>query len=170
MHQHPPLPALTAALLTHLDHEEALLRDAHTNVTGLHAALCRGDLAGGRAICAGQPALAAALRAAAEARATASAQLARELGLSGNGITLAALAARLPEELAAGLLAARTRLTALAADLSIIQARNANLLVHLRSFFRGVLSGLTAADAPPRYGPSGRRLEFFTGSAVQGRG
>jgi hypothetical protein len=157
-------------LLQHLDREEALLRSALANVTELHAALCRGDLSAAQAICAGQQPLAVNLRATAEERAAEAARLARELGLPGEGVTLAALAAQLPEHLAAGLLGARARFTALAADLSAVQARNANLLAHLRSFFRGVLSGVTAPEAPPRYGPSGSRLEPVTGVAVQGRG
>ncbi|QJW97996.1 hypothetical protein FTUN_5576 [Frigoriglobus tundricola] len=127
-------------------------------MTGLNAALLRGDLASGRAICAGQPALADALHTAADARGAAAAALARELGLAAAGVTLAALAERLAPDLQAEILAARTRLTALTSDLTAIQARNANLTAHLRSFFRGVLSELTAADAPPRYGPTGRRI------------
>jgi hypothetical protein len=157
-------------LLQHLDREEALLRSALLNVTNLHAALCRGDIPAAQAICTGQPALAVALRTAAEERAASAAALATELGLPADGITLTALAAKLPEDEAAGLLTARLHLTALATELGAVQARNANLLAHLRSFFRGVLSGVTAVESPPRYGPSGSRLEPLTGLAVQGRG
>jgi hypothetical protein len=170
MHPHHTLHSLTAALARHLAREEELLREALANVTALHAALCRGDLAAGRAVCDGQPALAAGLRGAAEAREAAAARLARDLGLHERGPTLAALAERLPADLAADLWAARTRLTAVAGQLSGIQARNANLVVHLRSFFRGVLSGPTAGDGPPRYGPTGSRLEPGSGVAVYRRG
>ena len=150
--------SLTAALLRHLESEEALLRTALSNVTGLNDALMRGDLTSGRTICTGQPALADALHDAAEARGAAAAALALELGLAPAGVTLAALAEQLPPDLQAEILAARTRLTALTSELTAIQARNANLTAHLRSFFRGVLSEVTAADAPPRYGPTGRRI------------
>jgi hypothetical protein len=83
--------------------------------------------------------------------------------------TLTALVAKLPET-AADLRAARDRLRALAADLAASQDRNANLIVHLRSYFRGVLSGLAAPDAPARYGPSGGRLEPATAIAIQAHG
>jgi hypothetical protein len=159
MNPHHSARPLVTTFLQALGREEQLLRDAHANVTELHAALCRGDLSGARATCSGQQQLATALHDAAAARAVTATNLARELGLPGEGLTLSALAAKLPAELAADVLAARTRLSALTSELVAIQARNANLISHLRSFFRGVLSGLPAADAPPRYGPTGRRLE-----------
>lgn len=166
MHPHSPL---ADTLLRHLGREEALLRTALAGVTAVAEALRRGDLVAAFDASA-QQALATELRDAANERSAAAIALAREVGLSGESLTLAALAASLPEQHAAELLAARERLTTLTAEMAAIQARNANLITHLRSFFRGVLSELTAPDAPLRYGPSGSRLEPATGAAVQARG
>lgn len=156
-------------LLRRLEREEALLRAALAGVTAVSEALRQGDLANAFDASA-QQALATELHAAANERAAAATALGRELGLSGEAVTLANLAAKLPEQHASELLAARERLTALTAEIAAIQARNANLITHLRSFFRGVFSELTAPDAPLRYGPSGSRLEPVTGAAVQARG
>ncbi len=172
---HPPSP-LADTLIRHLGREEALLRTALANVTAIHAALRCGDLATALGI--STQALAAELREAADDRSAAATALAREVArLSESGsaclaldsesratgevktVTLTALAANLPEPHAAELLATRVRLAAVTAELAEVQARNANLITHLRSYFRGVLSELTAPEAPLRYGPSGSRLE-----------
>ena len=165
----PPYCPSVDTLLRHLEREEALLRAALAGVTAVSEALRRGDLASAFDASA-QQALATDLREAAAERAAAAMALGREFGLSGEAVTLANLAAKLSEHYATELLAARERLTALTAEIAAIQARNANLITHLRSFFRGVLSELTAPDAPLRYGPSGSRLEPATGAAVQARG
>lgn len=166
MHPHP---SLADTLLRQLGREESLLRTALAGLTDVYEALRRGDLAGAFSASA-QPVFASELREAADARADAAFALAREIGLSGEGLTLSALAARLPDPAAAELLAARDRLTPLAAEIAAVQARNANLITHLRSYFRGVLSDVMAPGAPLRYGPSGSRLEPATGAAVQTRG
>ena len=170
MHSHHPHQQLLAPFLRHLGSEEALLRDALAGATEVHAALRRGDLAGALAATARQAATGTALGDAAAVRTASATALARELGISADAPTLAALAAKLPDPLAVVVRAARDRLAAVAADLTAVQARNANLVGHLRSFFRGVLSELTAPGAPLRYGPSGGRLEPATGAAVQARG
>jgi hypothetical protein len=167
-------------LLRHLEREEALLRAALAGVTTVSAALRRGDLAAAFDASA-QQTLGAVLREAAAERTAAATALAREVGLSGEPLALAALAAKLPAPHAAELLAARDRLAAITAEIAAVQTRNANLIAHLRSYFRGVLSDLTAPDAPLRYGPSGGRLEPALGprqakhgggeqAAVQARG
>jgi hypothetical protein len=165
---HPPHP-LADTLLRHLGREESLLRATLTGVTAVCAALRRGDLAAAFDASA-QQALAPQLRETADDRTAAATALAREVGLVGEVLTLTALAAKLPAPHAAELLAARERLAALTAEVSAVQARNANLITSLRSYFRGVLSDLTAPDAPLRYGPSGSRLEPSTGVGVQARG
>jgi hypothetical protein len=139
-------------------------------VSELHTALLNGDLAGARAISERQGAHATALTAAAVDRAASANALAGVLGLPADGLTLATLAAKLPEPMAAQVLAARARLLVVTSELAEFQVRNANLLNHLRSFFRGVLSDLTGFDAPLRYGPSGSRLGPATGVAIQVRG
>jgi hypothetical protein len=131
----------------------------------VHAALRQGDLAAALALSTQQQAQADAFRATAQARATAATALASELGLSGEELTLSAIAARLPETLAADVRAVQSRLRTVTTELTAIQTRNANLLAHLRSFFRGVLSDLTIPDAPQRYGPSGSWVEAPTGTA-----
>lgn len=166
MHPHS---YLADTLLRHLGREEALLRSALAGVTAVAEALRKGDLATAFDASA-QQALAVELHAAADQRAAAAVALGREFGLTGEAVTLANLAAKLAAPQAAELIASRDRLTALTGEISAVQARNANLIAHLRSFFRGVLSDLTAPDAPLRYGPSGSRLEPLTGTAVQAHG
>jgi hypothetical protein len=165
MHSHHPHQPLTNTLLQHLASEETLLRNALVSVTEIHAALRRGDLAAALALSMAQQAQGAALRAAANERTNSATALARELGIAGEELRLSAIAAKLPDSLAIELQAVRERLTAVTAELNAIQIRNANLIGHLRSFFRGVLSDLTAPGAPQRYGPSGSRLEAITGTA-----
>jgi FlgN protein len=164
------LPNLTESFLRHLGFEETLLGEARANVTELYAALRRGDLNTALNLSMQQEALGAALRDAATARQASVEMIARELGWNADLFTLTALASQLPDSLAAEVTGARERLTALATELADAHARNANLLGHLRSYFRGVLSGLTAPDAPARYGPSGGRLESPTGVAIQAHG
>ena len=165
MHPHSPL---AASLLSSLAHEEALLRTALAGATEVSSALRKGDLPAALGATAQEP-LAARLREAADARTSAANALAAAVGLNAEPMTLSALAAKLDAPAAAELLAARDRLAALAAEIAAIQDRNANLIAHLRSFFRGVLSDLTAPDVPVRYGPSGSRVGV-AGSAVQASG
>ena len=159
---HQPLSTRTTALLRHLEREELLLRESLAKSNELFAALRRGDLPAPQQLSSQQEPLAAALRDAADARSTSAADLAREVGLSGEGVTLANLAAKLPESLAADVAAVRTRLAQVAAELADVQARNANLVGHLRSYLRGVLSGPSGTESPSRYGPSGARLDTAT--------
>ncbi|HEX4608856.1 MAG TPA: hypothetical protein VH092_11685, partial [Urbifossiella sp.] len=95
--------------------------------------------------------------------------LAAAVGLPAAGLTLAALAARAPGPAGDDLLAARARLAAATAELAGIQQRYANLAFHLRSYFRGVMSALTAAGGPSRYGPTGAVLGP-AGGTLQTRG
>lgn len=159
------LHPLTTELLVHLAREDALLRDALACGNEVFAALRRGDLPGAQAAGARYEAAGVSLHDAAPARTAAAAALAKELGLSAQGATLAKLADALPESLAADLRAARARLTAAATELTAVQARNANLLAQLRSYFRGVFADL-GTETPSRYGPTGVRIEV---GAVQGR-
>jgi hypothetical protein len=136
----------------------------------LSAALCRGDLVAITELTLLQKSMAVSLQDAAEARSASATELARELGLPAQDVTLGALAAKLPEPLAGELRAARDRLTALTTELADVQRRNANLIGHLRSYVRGVLATLTAAEAPARYGPSGSQVVPAAGAAIQARG
>lgn len=150
-----PLLTLADTFLQSLAHEESLLRDALANVTALHAALRCGEAAESLKLSTQQETLGFSLREAAAARTESARELACEVGLSSEDVTLSALAAKLPEAPAAEVHAARSRLAAIADEIAATHTQNANLVTHLRSFFRGVLSGLTAPDAPKRYGRSG---------------
>ncbi|VTT97925.1 hypothetical protein : : FlgN [Gemmataceae bacterium] len=166
----PEAPALSH-FLRHLSLEEQLLREAVAGLTEVHAALRRGDLAAVAAARARQEETAARLRAAGAGRAGLVRELAGALGRPPDEPhTLAALAASLPEPWAAELRAARERLTAAATDLDAVRGRNANLIGNLRSYFQSVLSALSGADAPVRYGSSGSRLKPGSGAAIQARG
>lgn len=167
---HPSVRTRTETLLARLRVEEGLLREALANAADVYAGLRGGDL---RRVAAGVPRQeqqADELRAAAAVRAAAAADLAAAVGLPADGLTLADLAARLDGPAAAELLAARDQLRQLSAELISYQQGNANLVGHLRQYFRGVLAGLTAGDGPVRYGPSGSRVDPGTGLAILARG
>lgn len=157
-----PLSPLADTLLDRLAAEEALLRAALANQQEVHTALRRGDPAEAQALAAEQPALAADMRRAAEARAAASAALARGVGLP-EPASLTALARHAPAEPAARLLAVRDVLRVLTAEIGDIQARNANLIAHLRSFLRGALTAAGAPEPSSRYGPTGSRVARVNG-------
>lgn len=166
MHPHSPL---AVSLLESLRREEELLRAALTTAADVQAALHRGDLPAALDSSTKQW-LAAELHAAGEARFASASALAHALGLNAESSTLASLAAKLDGPHAAELLAARDRLKVIAGELAGIQDRNANLVAHLRSFFRGVLSDLATPDAPVRYGPSGSKLGTLSGLSAKASG
>ncbi len=163
MNQHPTEP-----LLRCLRAEEELLTESLAFASEVYAALRRADLATASAVAARQQSLAAAMADAAAARTASAGALARSLGLREDGLTLSLIAAKLPAPFDADVLAARERLTALTAELGALQTRNANLLGHLRSFFRGVLSDLAPTDSPARYGPTGSRLNPLGATSTRG--
>jgi hypothetical protein len=167
---HSPHATLTETFLQHLSSEESLLLDALANVTAVHLALRQGDLPSAETFSTQQSDLGAALGEAAARRSTSARELAHELGLADKELTLSAIAAKLPEPQAAEVRAARERLVAVTNQLATIHTQNANLIGHLRSYFRSVLSGLAAPDAPQRYGRSGSRLESAAAGAIQTHG
>ena len=160
------LSTTTATFLQHLRVEEQFLADVLAKANDVYAALRRGDLAAATEITTQLNADAAGLRAASAQRAAVAEHLARALGLPTKDLKLSALVESLPDPLGAEVGAARDRLTAVTTDLTAVQTRNANLLGHLRSFFRDVLADLTADDTPARYGPSGNWLAPSAGSAL----
>lgn len=169
MRPHPPLEALIPSFLAQLFAEEELLQTARNVSAELFAVLRKGDLAAIEPALPRQDELSVALRAACENRESAAIQLACALDLPTQHLTLTRLAGRLGPPHAAALLAARKRLTALAAELAEFQRRNANLIHYLRSYFRGVLAALTkTAEVPVRYGASGVRLNPFGGASLRG--
>jgi hypothetical protein len=164
-----PTAPLSRQLLDRLADEEALLRAAVASAAELHTALRKGDRTHLAAVQAIQENLAARMNSAALARHRAATELAAGLHRpAGSPPKLASLAEALPEPEAADLLAARDRLATVAGELARWNGRNANLVAHLRSYFRGVLASLTAAGAD-RYGPAGT-LVGPAGGALQARG
>ena len=156
---------LAEQLLEQLAGEEELLRVARECVMGLYTSLRKGDVPAVHAALPRNEALAARLAAAAEQRQAAATRLAAALGLPGTA-SLQQLAAAAPDPFGPQLLAARTALRALTTQVDQFRAANANLIDRLRSFFHDVLSGLTAPDAPARYGPTGNRLTVHAVSAT----
>lgn len=152
------LSHLVPSFLQHLHQEETLLREALSSAHALYAALVAGELRSAQNSSLRQESLATALGEAASRRADAAAVVAHAVGLTGSAFTLTALAARLPEPLATEVTITRDRLAVLTAELTAAQTRNANLLHHLRSYLRGVLSEADT-DVPARYGPSGVRVD-----------
>ncbi len=134
---------------------------------GLYAALRKGDMPAVQAMLPANDALAVRMAAAAEQRQAAATRLAVAVGLAGESFTLASLADRTPEPFRSGLLATRSKLRDLTAQVDQFRAANANLIDRLRSYFRDVLSPASAADTPVRYGPSGSVIAAAApGSAV----
>ena len=86
------------------------------------------------------------------------------------GASLRDIGQRLPAEEAARLAAQRDRLQESAQIISQFQSANANLIAHLRSYFRGVLSTLAIEGTPVRYGPSGSRVIGALGAALHATG
>ncbi|QEL13795.1 flagellar protein FlgN [Limnoglobus roseus] len=157
----PNFQQLTERLLGHLRQEELLLRTSKECLLGVHDALRQGDLNALQVAQPHQEKLAADLRGASEQRATAATAISQSLGLSGGNVTLSELADRLSPTLARQLRDARESMRDALADVVELQRANANLVQTLRSYFSGVLSGLSSADAPAstRYGPTGGRLQ-----------
>lgn len=165
----PPSPPVET-FLQRLGAEEQFLNLALEKALEIYAALRRGDLKGVAALGAEQEQLAAALRAASAQRLEAAAELAPDLNSTSEPLTLSRLAETLPEPDGEAVRVARERLAALAEEFTRIQTRNANLLGHLRSFFRDVLADLTPDAEPLRYGPTGNWLAPAPGAPLPRRG
>jgi hypothetical protein len=156
---------LAEQLLAQLAGEEELLRQARECVMGLYASLRKGDAAAVQSALPRNEALAGRLASAAEQRQAAATALAGSLGMPANS-SLQQLADAVPDPFGPKLLAARTALRTLTTQVDQFRSANANLIDRLRSFFHDVLTGLTAADAPARYGPTGNRLTVHAVSAT----
>ncbi|HEY1188501.1 MAG TPA: flagellar export chaperone FlgN [Gemmata sp.] len=165
-----PPSARTETFLQHLGVEEQLLTQARDKALEVYAALRGGDLKGVTALGAQQEELAAALRAASAARLGVTNDLASDLNISPDRLTLLQLTEALPEPEREAVRAARARLSACAAEFTRIQTRNANLLGHLRSFIRDVLADITPDSTPQRYGPTGGWLSPAPGAPLLRRG
>lgn len=161
----PPTRPLAEQLLDQLAGEEELLRQARECVMGLYTVLRKGDMPAVQAALPRNEALTDQLAAQAEQRQATASRLAVALGLPAE-TSLQQLAAAVPDPFGPKLLAARTNLRTLASQVDQFRSVNANLIDRLRSFFHDVLSGLTAPDAPARYGPSGNRLTVQAVSAT----
>ncbi len=169
----PPTPELRSAaesLLEQLRLDEDLLTAMRTSVQSLHAALRRGDLPALSGFHAHQERLATEMQFRAKEREATSAILASMVGLPRAGASLRDIGERLPAKDAALLSAQRDRLHESAQIIAQFQCANANLIAHLRSYFRGVLSTLAIEGTPVRYGPSGSRVIGALGAAIHATG
>lgn len=160
---------LVQALLARLQAEEELLRTAKQVVMRLYATLRKGDLPAVEGLWPEHEKLAAELAARAAERETAAAALAAALQLPATA-TLSELAEPLSPPLAEAVRAARERLRALTQQVQQFQSANANLISHLRSYFREVLGGLTAESPVLRYGPTGNVVSGPTAAAITASG
>lgn len=160
---------LVQALLARLQLEETVLQSARQTAMRLYAALRKGDVPGVEALQPEQEGLAVSLKAQAADRESAAAALAAALGLPPTA-SLTELAAPLSPPLAEAVLAARDRLRDLTRQVEQFQSANANLISHLRSYFRGVLNGLTDETPPPRYGPTGAAVTGPVAPAITATG
>lgn len=156
---------LAEQLLDQLAGEEELLRQARECVMGLYTSLRKGDVPAVQVALPRNEVLATQLASRAEQRQAAAARLAGAVGLPTTA-TLQQIAAASPDPFGPKLLAVRSTLRALSTQVDQFRTANANLIDRLRSFFHDVLSGLTAPDAPARYGPSGNRLTVHAVSAT----
>jgi hypothetical protein len=165
------LDPLTVSFLQHLDTEEGLLQESHSLAASLYDTLRQGQLATIKELQPRLAQLAVSLRATASKRETDGRDLCLVLNIPPEQFTLSKLAERIGEPHASRLLAARERLDQLTTQIADLQHRNANLIQHLRSYFRSVLSALTkTTDYPIRYGASGTCLNPGFGAAIQARG
>lgn len=165
------LESLTTTFLQRLDAEEQLLRQALETTAELYEALRRGNIAAVKAAQPRQEQLAAGLSETATRREAAANDLGIALGLAPKGLTLAAIADKLEDETAGRVRSTRDRLIRITQQLQDFQLKNANLIRHLRSYFRSVLCALTkAGDVPVRYGATGARLNPAYGAAIKARG
>lgn len=153
-----------------LEAEEQFLNLALEKALEIYAALRGGGLKGVAALGAQQEEITAALKTASALRLEVTNGLASDLNIPSEQLTLRQLAESLPEPDAEAVRDARERLAALAAEFTRIQTRNANLLGHLRSFFRDVLADLTPDAEPLRYGPTGSWLSPAPGAPLPRRG
>lgn len=152
-----PVPSprpLVQTLLARLQAEESVLQAGRQVVLRLYTTLRKGDIPAVEELWSEHERLAADLTARAGEREAAAAALAETLGLPATA-TLTELAAPLSPPLAEAIRSARARLRDLTAQVGQFQSANANLIAHLRSYFHGVLNGLTADPPSPRYGPTG---------------
>lgn len=164
------LESLIEPLLRQLDREAELLHVAIERSREVYEALRAGDLPRMMSTLPQQKALAEELQIQAENRTRLAVLIAELVSLKSEELTLCKLAAHLPEKFQHELSARRDSLSLLSAELISFQQSNANLIHHLRTYFQGVLSGLTTEAVPTRYGPSGARVGVSTGMMVLARG
>ena len=170
MNEPPATQANCSNLIDRLAAEEKTLRAALQSLITLYDSLRRGKPTELEALRANQEILAGQLTDLSKARDEAARSLALALGLGDQDIILASLIQHISDPDATLLKEARERLTALTAEMTLYRERNANLLSHLRSYFRNVLSAITAVDAPVRYGRSGGFVSQPTGSRFLAKG
>lgn len=160
----PPndLQKMTSRLRDFLLREEEVLRHSQESLSRVHKALRRGDLVSLDTARVEQERLASDLRELSTGRMDAARILAHAVGVPVESPALTEIADRLPTGLATEIQTLRDRMRSTVGEVVELQKTNANLIQTLRSYFRGVLSGLTAPETPTRYGPTGGRLQSIT--------
>jgi flagellar biosynthesis/type III secretory pathway chaperone len=153
-----PLRDLTRRLRENLTREDAFLQESKVALARAHSALKHGNLAQLDQARIEQERLAAELRDVSTQRMDVVRVLAHAVGVPMDSPSLKDISDRLPPESARELLEIRDQLRSTVREVITLQKSNATIIQSLRSFFRGVLSGLTAPETPTRYGPTGARL------------
>ena len=166
----PSIQPFVRSLVSHLYDEERLLLAVIQATESLQATLRHGDVASFREVQANQADSATQLATIAAARSTVMLPLAEHFKIPHNRLTLRILAEKLSPPESDDLRILHGRLLVAATSLKRVQAQTANLLVHLRSYFRNVLSTLAVSEATERYGPTGSRLGTGSGMAIQACG
>lgn len=156
------LQVLTDRLSDFLRREEEVLRGSQESLRRVQQALKQGDLDSLHQARIEQERLTADLRDISTGRMDAVRVLAHAVGVPVLNPALTEITDRLPSGSAEELRLMRDRLRATVSEVVELQKTNATLIQSLRSFFRGVLSGLSGPEAPARYGPTGGRLQSIT--------
>lgn len=166
----PDLHRLALSLLAHLDREAEALEEVASALAELRRALLDSSLPEAESARERHAALAeriAALRMARERHVQAAAEA---LQVPATEFTVRALAARLPEELAGRLKAARERLRGLAESSDALARRTAALARHGLEFVKERLDEMSCVIVIGRYSASGKAVDPPRSSliAVQG--
>jgi len=157
-------------LVAHLWDEERLILVVIQATESLVDAMRHGDADTFREAQVIQAEFAVQLATASAACCKAMTPIAAQLSIPAGQLTLRILAEKLSPADSYELRLVQTKLNTAAQALRRVQYQTANLLIHLRSYFRNVLSTLAVSETTERYGRSGSLLGTGSGSAIQACG
>lgn len=158
------------SLVAHLWDEERLIQVVIEATDSLVDAMRNGDANTFREAQNIQAKLSVQLATASAECAQALSTIAARLGITEGKLTLRELGEKLSPADSYELCLVQARLSIAAQTLKRVQSQAANLLMHLRSYFRNVFSTLAMSDTTERYGRSGSLLGAGAGSAIQACG